>query len=56
MIEILAFLMWFMPQRWRLAIACKIGTPYRHTDSENTIWVVGKRTAFLGRAKFTVSP
>jgi hypothetical protein len=55
-IEILAFAMWFMPQWMRIAIARRVGEPYfKYGDEENVMWVVGKRTAFLGRAKFTVA-
>jgi len=55
MIEVVAFFLWFMPQRIRLAVASKIGKPFHNPESESTIWVVGKRTAFLGHGKFTVS-
>lgn len=54
MIEILAFLMWFMPHKLRIAIASKVGNPYRHNESEAIIWVVGRRTAFLNHARFTI--
>jgi hypothetical protein len=55
MSEVLAFFMWFMPQRLRLAIARRFGEPFTHEGSDAIIWIVGKRTAFLGRGKFVIS-
>lgn len=55
MIEVLAFVLWFMPHKLRIAIASRVGEPFRHNDGDTIIWVIGKRTAFLERGKFTVS-
>ena len=55
MIEILAFAMWFMPHKLRLSLASKIGEPFRYENGSGIFWVVGKRTAFIEQAKFTVS-
>jgi hypothetical protein len=54
MMELIAFLLWFMPQKIRLAVASRIGVPYHCNSSDTTVWVVGKRTAFLARGKFTI--